>query len=491
MRTFAKLTMLATVPLLAACAGGGAGQGTAPANSQSALGGKVIPAVSTSPPPTSTPTAVPTQTPPPNLTALPDTWGRIAPMQIFDDFPTTGTHMTDAEITADAHRYPGVWGSFNPHPWTAAKPKVLVSHYYVPPEDSNLMSGHDLTWWQQNHPDWILYTCDANNNPTMEIAYVPGIGFPDVPLDIHNPDVIKYQILDSLGPYLIANGYNTAAFDQINFNNILVGGNPELGQKIIPGYFACGVYQNGTFVRRYQSKSDPQYAADMINWLNTMRTYFKTDPNLAPHNLKVFVNHTVQSTSDPNENQLLNDVDMELDETGFSDYGFYQKQGNSGLFYATVNWMRWLQSHNIAITIIDKFDQENVVTQLHQEYSMATYLMGKEQGGYIFTVGANGPGYGYGAEQWHPEYLTAIGKPCQEMYGGPRYDPNNPQIWYRRFANGMAVVNSGSLPLASENATLPANHTYTDVFGRTVTNPLSVASNDAYLLTTAKGTGCL
>lgn len=434
-----------------------------------------------------------TQSPPPTLTALPSSWGRIAPFQVFDDFKTTSwdTFMTNAEITADAHRYPAVWGSFNPAPWIAAKRTIQLSHYYVPPEDSIVISGNNLAWWQQNHPDWILYTCDSNNNPTTEIAYVPGIGYPDVPLDIHNPAVIDYQVRQSLAPYLIANGYKAAALDQINFNNILVGGNPELGQTIIKGNYACGIYENGTFVRRYTSRTDTAYAVDMLNWISTARSIFNTDPVISPYHLEIFVNHTVQSMSDPNEIALLSYVDMELDETGFADYGFYQKQGNSALFLATVNWMKWLQSHNVAIGIIDKFDQDpQKVTGNQEEYSIATYLMGKEQGAYLYTAPTNAPGIGYGAEQWHYEYNANIGPPCAEMYGGATYDPNNPQIWYRQFANGLAVVNSGSLPLASENATLPAGRVYADIHNRKITNPLPVASNDSYVMTTAKGTGC-
>ncbi|MDP9023938.1 MAG: hypothetical protein M3N13_01005, partial [Candidatus Eremiobacteraeota bacterium] len=163
---------------------------------------------------------------------------------------------------------------------------------------------------------------------------------------------------------------------------------------------------------------------------------------------------------------------------------------NSGLFGATVSWMKWLQSHNVAIGIIDKYDQVQSVTASQEEYSIATYLMGKEQGAFLFTAPNNGPGYGYGAEQWHYEYDTSLGPPCAEMYGGKTYDPNNPQIWYRQFANGISVVNSGSLPTASENATLPTGRVYKDIHNRKITNPLAVASNDAYVLTTAKGTGC-
>jgi hypothetical protein len=39
----------------------------------------------------------------------------------------------------------------------------------------------------------------------------------------------------------------------------------------------------------------------------------------------------------------------------------------------------------------------------------------------------------------------------------------------------------------SERATLPSGHSYADLEGRTVTNPLTIASNDGYVLKTTNG----
>jgi len=138
----------------------------------------------------------------------------------------------------------------------------------------------------------------------------------------------------------------------------------------------------------------------------------------------------------------------------------------------------------VATLIIDKFTQDKgTITSNHLEYAMATYLMGNEQGAALFAS----PNDGYGLEQYHPEYSTAIGAPCGDYYGGATYDSANPQIYYRKFANALIVVNSGSLPRASEVAKLPSGHSYKDLEGRSVTNPLTVASNDAYVLLTTSG----
>lgn len=397
--------------------------------------------------------------------------------------------MTTAQITADASRYDMVWGSFNPQPWRSANPAALVGRYYIPEEDNTLISGHNLAWWQANHPDWMLYACDSSGNPTTDYAYVPGVGFPDVVLDIHNPNVINYQLRQSLLPYVVANGYNALSIDEIIFRDFLVGGNPKLGQTIKSGEYGCGIWEGSTFVKRYTGPTDPQWTADILNWIQTARSILKTDTTYGPYKLALIVNHPIGSITNTNEQTLLANIDVTMDETGFSDYGNYQNANLSHLFLTTVNYMRYAQQHAVGVMIIDKFASEVSVTPDQLEYSIGTYLMGALKGADLFVVGANGAGYGYGAEQWHPEYTTPLGSECADMYGGASYDANNPQIYYRRYVRGLVVVNSGSLPLTYETATLP-NHPYTDIEGRPVTNPLKVNSNDAWVMTTAQN-GCI
>jgi hypothetical protein len=119
--------------------------------------------------------------------------------------------------------------------------------------------------------------------------------------------------------------------------------------------------------------------------------------------------------------------------------------------------------------------------------------MGKEQAADLFIGPASGccgpgiPDMAYGTEQYYPEYQAPIGTPCGEYYGGGTYDRNNPHIYYRRYTGGLAIVNSGSLPRASELARLPAGKVYTDLEARPITNPLVVNSNDAYVLLTSSG----
>ena len=421
--------------------------------------------------------ALSTYYPPDSPSKIRSTYGRIGLAQVFDYFPSTDTSMSASQITADAGRYDFVWASFDPQPWLSSNPLALVSRYYIIEEDNELISGHNLQWWQQNHPDWILYACTSSGTPTHDYAYTPGDGFADVPLDMHNPAVVQYQI-QSLVSYAQANGYNALALDNVLFNNIMKGGNPELGQTVTAGEYGCGVWNaDGTFTTEYSGPSDPTWTSDVLNWVSSAKQA------AASAGLAVAVNHPIGIVGNANEQSLLSNVDAEVDEDGFSAYGNYTT--TSTFFKNTWSWMEWIQSQGKAFVDIDRYalSGETAPTSDQVEYSVGTYLMGDEGNADLFVDADNGNGYGYGAENYHSEYATQLGDPCGAMYEDTTYS----QIYYRRFANGMVVVNSSDS--ASGNATLPSDHTYTDIEGRAVGNPLAVSPSDAWVMTTT-GNGC-
>ncbi|HTV93655.1 MAG TPA: hypothetical protein VMG98_13145 [Verrucomicrobiae bacterium] len=423
-----------------------------------------------------TPTGYPSDPP----AKIRSTYGRIGLAQIFDYFPSTNTSMSASQIAADASRYDLVWGSFDPQPWRSSNPQALVSRYYIIEEDNTATSGYNLQWWQQNHPDWILYACTSSGTPTHDIAYSPGDGFADVPLNFHNPAVVQYQVA-SLINYMQANGYNAMALDQVIFNDFMVGGNPELGQTENTSEYACGTWNDdGTFNTVYSSPSDPTWTQDVLNWVSAA----KAAASAASPAYAVIVNHPAISTVNANEQALMKMVDGEVEEPGFSDYGDYQTQ--PAYFLEMYKYMEWVEQQGIAFVDIDRYTLggETSPTSDQVEYSIGTYMMGNEGNADLYVDANNGSGYGYGSEQYHPEYATQLGSPCSAM----TQDPANAQIYYRRFQNGMVVVNSGGD--GTENATLPTDHVYTDIEGRTVTNPLPVSAYDAWVLTTGGGNGC-
>jgi hypothetical protein len=103
---------------------------------------------------------------------------------------------------------------------------------------------------------------------------------------------------------------------------------------------------------------------------------------------------------------------------------------------------------------------------------MATYQLLNEGGASLSNSPSTGDIYSY-----HSEYATTIGAPCTEYAVGPA------NVYTRSFANAFVVANYGK---TTASVALPSGHTFTDLEGRAVSNPLSVAADDGYvLLTTA------
>jgi hypothetical protein len=410
------------------------------------------------------------------ITILPDTSGRFSFIQISD------RTMTPQQITAEASHTDAVWASFQPSYWLNNQPNIILSRYVLPNEDIHLLSNCNLQCWQQRDPGWILYACDNNGNPTHDHPYF-NTNFGDVPLDIHNPNVVRYQV-NLLANYMIQNGYNTLAVDNIIFENYGRAPNPELDNASFqPGWYACGTYNSdGSFNRIYTgplyNRNDSVWNNDEINWLAMARQMFNT--TYAAYHFHILMNHALNDTlPSANEAAALQYVDGLLDENGFTHYGSYLGSGSLSIFTETLSWMQYAQQHHLAIFPLDYFCGDNVIpctnslSASQADWALATYALGNNGGTAFFTSPQKGGQY------YRSEYATQIGSPCgaYQVQGS---------VYYRKFSRGLAVVVPANNVQA--NFTLPP-HTYTDIEGRAVGNPLVLNGPDGYMLTTA-GNGC-
>lgn len=435
---------------------------------------QVSPTTSSTPAPTMPPAAPSTMTTAPATSAfMPSSWGKISAFQVFDD--TGNGYISQSAAAANGWRYSAVWGSRNNigTSWLNSNRNLQTGYYNALETDESYTSwgaiGHNLTWWKSNHPDWVLYACTSSGSVTTTPAWVPSLPN-NVPLDIHNPAVVQYQVR-MMADYAHQLGYRALAIDEATFW--------QADQGAGSGSYGCGIYQNGSFVRRYSGVEDANWVADVVQWVKIAHSILTTDPTIAAYHLKLIVNHPANSLS-TSETTFLANVDADLDETGYSSYGNY-KSGSASTFVMRTNWATYAQQHGVAVLMNDNWGPVSVTTPI-LDYSIATYLMGNQQAESLFASA----GSGYGLEQWHSQYQTAMGAPCGAYYGGSSYDPANPSVYYRRFQNAVVVVNGGS-GYASESAHLPVGHTYTDILGRAVSNPLTIASNDGYVLLTSNG----
>ncbi len=386
--------------------------------------------------------------------------------------------MTESQILEEAPDEDAVWGSFSPSYWNQGHAGMIDSRYLMPFDDDNAISGHDLSWWQTNHPDWILYTCDQNGNPTHYVARADG--FPDVPLDIHNPAVIQYQMQQVEIPYLIANGYNSLAADNVTFSNYTSGPNVLLGQSD-PGYnyqtdgwYGCGIWEGNQFIKRYTmgyAKPDPAFISDLVNWVQTVRTY------LNQSHLHFLINHPITWPLDSNETALISNVDAMMYEASFSNWGRYHAD-----FTSILDYMEYVQQNHVAFLVVDYWclnggsPCEQKLTPSQIEFSMASYQLANEGGASLYVSPSGGDIYSY-----LNVYATRMGLPCGA------YTTPGASMYARQFSGGLVVVNNSAT--LAQNFNLPGGLQYTDIEGRPISNPLTVAPDDGYVLTTS-GNGC-
>ena len=420
--------------------------------------------------PTSSPAPTSAPTFPPGPSGGSGVAGAVNMFQIFD-YSTTG-----AQSTAAAKNTTAVWGAgdgdagASAATWRAGNPNLSAIQYFVQPTDYNPISHHNLAWFQANHPDWVVYDCDSNNQPTHVVAYQPGLPS-DVPLDIHNADVVQYQI-QTVADFAIAHGANAIGADQTLFF--------DYDGKQAPGFYGCGIYQNGAFVRRWGASGggfpnhDPQWNHDVSAWAATAKQILNTNPTYVAHHLKLFVNHPAGNLANADEQKLIANVDGMVDETGFVDYGNYASVPS--LFPTALAYMEYVQRQSKAILMTAKFSgslngdsSDNGLTASQVAYAIGSYLIGNEGNASLFIT--PGP---YGAVYNYPQIATInsqLGTSC----GGYI---NAGSAYVRKFSHGMVVVNP-----STTSATLTLNGIYSDVMGRGVTGTtLNVSPANAYIL---------
>jgi hypothetical protein len=401
----------------------------------------------------------------------------IHALQVFDE--AHGYMITAAQGIADGLRYESVWGVRNARmasAWHAGNGN-LRALIYTPYDTDATGSGLDqsTTWWLANHPNWILYECDKTT-----IAYVPGLH--GVPLDISNPAVIRYQ-WNLLGAFAEANGFDGVAADIVSQTNNT--GRPAAGHR------GCGVWSraHSRWTAKFSGNSvDPRWAAATKNWVRGVQRALH-DGTRFPRVLALAINANLDGYAapingkggDPDEKFIVAHADIIMNEAGFAMWGNYV---DDRAFNNAVGWMEYAQSlAEATLTTADWNQQSQSPTVAQLDYSIATYLMGKEQAAALY-VGQNPM---YGKENYYTEYEAKIGQACAPMYGGPG-DPNfrGENLYIRKYSGGLAIANvNGKVPYS---VVLP-RASYRDIEGENVVSPLTVNPNSGIVLLTANGCG--
>ena len=162
-------------------------------------------------------------------------------------FLTFDSKTTVENIQHYAQKIDYVWGASitNIQHWRSSPNPNVVLSYYMPfsrdptPHPTGTPPT-SLPWWRKHHPELILYRCDRKT-PAWECFAGEGCSHVSVPLDLTNPDTLKYQMQVGVIPASKA-GYNAVALDNYGLSNT---------------WSACGSYKgkNGGWVQLYNVRN--------------------------------------------------------------------------------------------------------------------------------------------------------------------------------------------------------------------------------------------
>jgi len=287
-----------------------------------------------------------------------------------------------------------VWGSKSPLPF-------LVYNTYYLPFDREYDTSHDLTWYLQNHPDWIVYKSDGT--PAWEFGHTEY-----VPIDISNSAVRDY-IFNTLCVNGIRQGYKGLAFDNVSLLNT----NGRYGIKI-----------NNVLTQKYTGNTvDAAYKTDVLTWAADMYS------RIHGINATVTMNYSYKWADGT---VLINYMDILMDEQGFTN--------GAGNPYVDANWLtnmqylQYLETQGKGLVSINECHESFAnLTLAHKQWILANFLLIKGSHHY---VSINGP-QEYGSLMILPEYSARIGTALGSMY-------SYGNVYMRDFSGGKALVNPSS-----------------------------------------------
>ena len=368
-----------------------------------------------------------------------DTWNNIHPFLMFDG------HITDPAAMASKYDFVSSAKWYNVGAYHAANPNMFLTYYFPFHRDNGTYTDStaylSLGQWKTLHPDWILYKCDRVT-PAYEF------GAPEIPLDFSNPALINYQLQTYALP-ASQNGYGGITVDNLNMENL---------------FGACGTYQNGKWVSRYNGKhDDPRWQADVVNWVTQMQQALH---NLS-HPMALILNLGFGTSLTPTSTlvqQILTHSDGILDESGFTHYGDY--------YLADQDWLRAIQlatvvqSQGKPFYIVNGF---NVMSRGNVQWALASYLMAKGHfcEVYISTI------QNYGIDSWYNEYSAQIGSPAGAMY-------SSQNVYWRSYSNGLSIVNPSAR--YTYHVKLSSAVSYVDLYGNKVGSTIVLPPHSGLVL---------
>jgi len=165
-------------------------------------------------------------------------------------------------------------------------------------------TNKSISWFQSNHPDWIVYSCDEST-----VAYE--FGNPNVPIDITNSAVQTYQLQEVSSAFAsVPRGF---AFNGMAWDNIVP----------LNGFPRCGTWQGSTWRQLYSGAYiDPAFTNSIVSWAQSI--YSRMQTQFPGKGMSMNLSSGPTGVSNPpftTESAFFPYVDFVWDERGYTGYG--------------------------------------------------------------------------------------------------------------------------------------------------------------------------
>lgn len=355
----------------------------------------------------------------------------VSRAQIFDN------RMPDRSVYQG--RVPFVWGA---HPIEAQPADVVPSRYLPSIRDNS--PARPLSWYQANHPDWIMYQADRVS------PVIQGGSSPIVTLDVANPAVREFYFANLVLPNIQA-GYRWIALDNVvPWNWTAAAGHRDA---------------SGAWVQQYNGLDDPAYATVYLDWLTWLRDRLHTHGVGLAGNISPLGANDFQRDKSARAVRI---VDLWLHEGGFT------RARDSNILDA-----EWAQTFSLyrsvvcAKPVVTVGMTTGLLADARQEqidWIMANYFLVREPATMLALVGRFEYGYFVDRPELNIDLGTPSAAPVKHSSG----------LWYRDYQRGRTVVNPSSTTTSA--LPLPAG-TWTDNHGAVHAGQVTLAPNSGLILT--------
>ncbi len=292
-----------------------------------------------------------------------------------------------------------VWGDDR-----AKVPGTYSMRYMMVDRDGN--RKHGIGWYEQNHPDELVYQCDRR---TVANEYRYSYGY-DAPVDIDNADVRERLWSQAVGDIAATSRrYDAIAVDNVSPRN---------------DWKRCGVRGAEGWHQLYKgTQLDPAYIKDVANWIGWLRN------RAHQAGMCLAVNLYFHGDDDAGYRTIADQSDIVNDEHGFTrncgpmDYGKEWIQRTT--LYADIAQSKPFEIIDSACAYLSQIDKRIL------NWSIANYLLIKGNRTYIAIIPDK---EAHATLVDFPELYISTGKPLAVF-------ERRGDVFIRRFEHALALVN--------------------------------------------------